>query len=225
MNDLKSFLQEVSQEEEIRQLRESLLKKTGGVTIDDQMKIGLMVKKHLDSKKKKLTRRILVTLGEASQNLREHDVMDDNMVLNCAFLLDMSRQEEFLQLVEHINDEFENNLNFRCVGPLPPYSFYTLEVKKPRFEEIRWAKEKLGIDVDFITPTEIKKAHHKAALVCHPDKNPGIPNIEKKFDEMTRAYKILLDFYKASNSDKHEEICCLNEDAFEKNAILVEMMG
>ncbi|PKL50061.1 MAG: hypothetical protein CVV39_02015 [Planctomycetes bacterium HGW-Planctomycetes-1] len=225
LNDLKSFLQEVSGEEEIKQLKQSLLNKEGGITIDDQMKVGVLVKRHLDKKKEILAGRIQAALGEIAQNYKGHDLMDDTMVLNCAFLIDKKRQEEFERQVEQVNDEFEDKLNFRCVGPLPPYSFYTLEVKKPQFDEINWAKEKLGLKDDFITAVEIKKAHRRTAMTCHPDKNPDTPNIEQKFDEMTRAYKILLDYYRASNQGEHGQGCCLNEEAFEKNTMLVTTMG
>ena len=57
----------------------------------------------------------------------------------------------------------------------------------------------MGLKNDFITADEIKKAHRRSALTCHPDKNPDTLDIEKKFDEMTRAYRILLDYYRASN--------------------------
>jgi hypothetical protein len=225
LNDFKSFLQEVSEEEEIKQLKQSLLGEKGGVTIDDQMKVGVLVKRHLDKKKEILANQIQTALGEIAQNLKAHDLMDDKMVLNTAFLIDKNRQEEFERQVEQVNDEFEDKLNFRCVGPLPPYSFYTLEVKKPQFEEIDWAKKILGLEKDFITAIEIKKAHRKTALTCHPDKNPDTPNIEQKFDEMTRAYKILLDYYRASNQDEQDQGCYLNEEAFEKNALLVTTMA
>jgi hypothetical protein len=225
LNDLKSFLQEVSEEDEIRQLKQSLLNKEGGITIDDQMKVGVLVKRHLDKKKEMFANQIQAALGEIAQNLKAHDLMDDKMVLNTAFLVSQTRRKEFERKLDELNDKFEEKLNFRCVGPLPPYSFYTLEVKKPQFEEIDWAKKKLGLEKDFITAIEIKKAHRKTALTCHPDKNPDTPNIEQKFDEMTRAYKILLDYYRASNQDEHDEGCYLNEEAFEKNALLVTTMA
>ena len=225
LNDFKSFLQEVSQEDEIRQLKQSLLNKEGGITIDDQMRVGVLVKRHLDKKKEMFANQIQAALGEIAQNLKAHDLMDDKMVLNTAFLLDKNRRKEFERKLDELNDKFEDKLNFRCVGPLPPYSFYTLEVKKPQFEEIDWAKKKLGLEKDFITAIEIKKAHRKTALTCHPDKNPDTPNIEQKFDEMTRAYKILLDYYRASNQDEHDQGCYLNEEAFEKNALLVTTMA
>jgi hypothetical protein len=225
LNNLKSFLQEVSEEDEITQLKQSLLNKEGGVTIDDQIKVGVLVKKHLDKKKEILAGQIQTALGEIAQNLKAHDLMDDKMVLNTAFLVSQTRQKEFERKLDELNDKFEEKLNFRCVGPLPPYSFYTLEIKKAQFEEIDWAKKILGLKNDFITADEIKKAHHRLALTCHPDKNPDTPGIEKKFDEMIRAYRILLDYYRASNQAENDQGCCLNEEAFEKNTLLVTTMA
>jgi hypothetical protein len=224
LSDIESFLQEVSKEDEISQLRRSLLNKEGGVTIDDQMKIGLLVKKHLDKKKEMFANQIQTALCEIAQNFKAHDLMDDRMVLNIAFLIGQNRQEEFELKLDELNEKFEDKLNFRCVGPLPPYSFYTLEIKKPKFEEIDWAKKKLGLKEDFITANEIKKAHHRSAFTCHPDKNPDEADIEKKFDEMTRAYKLILDYYRASSQAEHDEGCYLNKEAFEKNAVLVTTM-
>jgi hypothetical protein len=225
LNDFNSFLQEISEKQEIKQLKQSLLEKKGGVTIDDQMKVGVLVKKHLDEKKETLSDQIHTALGQLAQDSKVHDLMDDRMVFNAAFLIGQNRQEEFERKVEQLNDEFEDKLDFRCVGPLPPYSFYTLEVKRAQFEEVNWAKEKLGLKNDFITADEIKKAHRRTAMTCHPDKNPDTPDIEKKFDEMIRAYRILLDYYRASSQSEHGEGCHVNKEVFEKNAVLVTTMA
>ena len=221
LNDFNSFLQEVSEEEEIKQLKQSLLNKKGGIAVDDQMRVGILVKKYIDKKREEYANRISLALSEIAQEFKTHDLMDDKMVLNTAFLIDQSKQKHFERKVEELNDRFEEKINFRCVGPLPPYSFYTLEVKKTQFEEVDWARKKLGLTDDFITTEKIRKAHHRLALTCHPDKNPGAPGIEKKFEDMTRAYKILLDYYRASNQAEDADGCFFNEEAFEMNTMLV----
>jgi hypothetical protein len=221
LNDFNSFIQEVSEQDEIKQLKQSLLSKKGGVTLDDQIQVGVFVKKHLDKKREEYAEQIQKALSMLAQDLKGHDLMDDKMIINMAFLIEQNRQKDFEQEVDRLNNEFEEKLNFRCVGPLPPYSFYTLEIKRARFEEINWAREKLGLANDFITASDIKKAHRKVALTCHPDKKPDEPGIEKKFDDMTRAYKILLDYYRSSNQTEQTSGCYFNEEAFENSAMLV----
>jgi len=226
LNDFNSFLrEEVSEADEIKQFKQLLIGKKGGVTIDDQMRVGVLVKRYLDKKKAEYADQIQNALSEIAQNFKAHDLMDDTMVLNTAFLMDKNKQKDFEQKLDQINNRFEEKLNFRCVGPLPPYSFYTLEIKKAQFEEVDWAKKKLGLENDLITAEEIKKAYRRSAMISHPDKNPDTPDIEKKFDEMAKAYKILLDYHRASNQAEEADGCYFSEEAFEKNAMLVTTVG
>ncbi len=226
LSDFPGFLQGVSQTPEILRFKQTLLDKPNGVTPEDQVKAGLLMKKHVDRKKEMLALQVQAELAPDEQGIKVHALMDDTMVFNGAFLVLRTQQTEFDEIVEQLDKTFKNTLNFRCVGPLPPYSFYTLEVKRMNFTDILWAKDQLGLTSDCVTAKEIQKAHHKTALTCHPDKHPGKSGIEKKFDEMNKAYRILLDYYRASrNKAEPDQTCYLNEEALEETSVLVTIMG
>ncbi|MBU1615516.1 GvpL/GvpF family gas vesicle protein, partial [bacterium] len=146
---------------------------------------------------------------------KRHELMDDKMIINIAFLIERSRQEDFDKRVEGLDVKFARKLNFRCVGPLPPYSFYTLEVRKMEFEEIDWARKRLGLS-DLASKDEIRKAYHRSAASAHPDVNPDAPGIEEEFDEANMAYLILLEYCQ-------NDSCSFTEEDFQKNAILVKV--
>jgi len=221
--DFNSTLKEIGEEKEIKKFKEKILANPKRITVDDQMKVGVMAKKALDKKREKYALQIQTFLKNYCVAFKVHELMDDRMVINVAFLINKREQKDFDRKVEEINTKFAEKLNFRCVGPLPPYSFYTLEIKKMQFEEIDWAKKKLRLLDDFATKEEIKKAYKTLAFSFHPDRNPNTPGIEKEFDEVTKAYRILADYCGACKQVGKEDSLSFNEEEFEKNTILVKV--
>jgi hypothetical protein len=221
-SDFTQVLKEVGEGQEIKEFKEKLLRSHKGITVDDQMKIGFMLKKALGEKREKLAFKIEDTLKTLNVDFKTHKLMDDKMVVNFAFLIDKAKQKEFYAKIEDLNNEFAEKLNFRCVGPLPAYSFYTLEVKKMQFNEVDWARKRLGVLNDAITKDEIKKIFQRQAFVTHPDKNPDKAEAEKEFDEIKKSYQILLDYAYSCEQGGRESII-FNEDEFKKNSLLVKL--
>lgn len=217
-----SAIQEAGEDKEIKELKEKFLINPLGVTMDDRMKIGIMLKKRLDQMCQGYAFKIQEALKTVSVDTRQHELMDEKMVMNAAFLICKTRQEEFDEQIEKLNNEFAEKLNFRCVGPLPAYSFYTLEIKKMQFEEVNWARKKLEIPHESISKDEIKKAYHRQAFVFHPDKNPDKIAAEKEFNQIKRSYDILCD-YSLSCEQAGRQSIDFNEDEFKNNAVLVKV--
>jgi len=224
LGDFNAALKEAVEDEEIKEFKKKLLALPGGVTVDDQMKIGLMVKEALDKIREGYSKKIQAALKSVSHDFKAHELMDDKMAANIAFLINKAKQKDFEMKVEGLNTEFNEKLNFRCVGPLPPYSFYTLEIKTLNYEEVDWAKKRLGIVTDITSKDEIKKAYQRQALSTHPDRNPNMPYAEKEFDEVNKAYKILADYCAANeqtNPVRDEK--SLNGTNQKENTILVKV--
>ena len=221
-SDFNSLLKEVGEEKELKEFKEQLLTNPKGVTVDDRMKVGLLVKKTLEAKREKYASRIEKTLKEIGQDVKTHELMDDQMVINTAFLINKHKQTDFDTRLEELNTEFNEKLNFRCVGPLPPYSFYTLEIKKLQYEETDWARKKLALN-NYMSKNEVKKAYQKSAFVSHPDRNQDTPGMEKQFNEINKAYKILIDYCSAIEQTGQNDVCSFNEATVKKNALLVKL--
>lgn len=210
--NIGAVLREAANEEEIRVFRQELLKKEGGVSVDDQIRTGKLIKKYLDKRREVYASKIAPSLVRISKDYRIHDLMDDNMILNTAFLIEKSRLNDFYKRIEDLDNEFSGKINFRCVGPLPPYSFNTLVTKRIRYADIVSAKEKLNLS-DIVTRADIKRAYRRKAFLNHPDKKTGLKDTGNRFNEVVIAYKTLTE-------------CCYDGSPFKidsfKDAIIIK---
>lgn len=221
-NDLNSVIKEIGEEEEIKELKEKLMSKPNGVSKEDQMKIGSLIKNTLDKKRADIALEIGDVLERVSIDSRAHDLMDDRMIFNTAFLISKDNHRDFNEKVEELNGRYLEKVNFRCVGPLPTYSFYTVEVKKMRFDEIDWARKRLCLN-DFVTKGEIQKAYRNLALVYHPDRNPDTLDSDKEFNEVNEAYNLLLEYCLSAEQAGEREGYTFREEEFTKDAIIVKV--
>ena len=221
-NDLQSQLKKIGEEKEIKEYKEKLLNNSKKISVEDQMKLGVMVKNALDSKRKKYSDDIHNALKKIRVSSRIHDVMDDRMIINTAFLVNNNQKNDFESKIEELNTEYEEQFNFRCVGPLPAYSFYTLEVKIMEFEVIDCARETLSLS-ESSTKDEIKKAFHSKALILHPDKNQNNVRDNVEFDELKDAYNYICDYCQAAEQTSFDGRYSFKEEDVEKNKILVTL--
>ena len=226
-SDLNSVIKEIGEEREIKELKEKLMSRPEGISLEDQMKTGGLVKNILDKKRAKLAFEIADVLTKVSIDSRMHGLMDDRMIFNTAFLIDKDRKAEFEKKIDKLNDLYNKlyneKINFRCVGPLPTYSFYTVEAKKILFSEIDWARKRLCLNC-VITRDEIEKAYRNQALVYHPDRNPDTLDSDKEFNEVNKAYKLLLDYCLSAEQAGEGEVHPFKEE-FAKDAIIVKVRG
>lgn len=214
--DFSLVIEEIGSQKEIKEFKEKLLSNSKGITAKDKIKIGTMIKQTLDKKREKYAEEIQNCLASVSSGSKIHELMDDKMIINIAFLIDKLNRKNFYQKIEEIDTQFNGKLNFRCVGPLPAYSFYTLEIKKINFSEIDAARKILNLP-EKVTSDEIKKAYHKLAFVYHPDMNgENVPD-DKGFDGIKKACSILLDYCWFGNT------CSFDKENFEKNPIIVKL--
>ncbi len=181
---------DISQEEEIIKFKQGLGPQPSS---EDKVKLGRMVEAHLSKKREMLAPEISAALAEVAQDFCPHDTLDAAMLINTAFLTLKEKQESFDQLIDEIDRKYEGRINFKRVGPLPPYSFSTAEVKKAEFAEIEKARKLLALGED-ATSSQIKQAYWNLSSENHPDKHPGDAEIQKRFEDISKAYELLMEY-------------------------------
>lgn len=200
--DFSNMIGEIAVDPQVVALKAEIQKRDN-ITQTDQMEIGYLVKKLIDKRKEEVADKIYTALEPFCINVRKHEVLNDEMVSNLAFLLNQEQQRLLEKALDELDEELNGKLNFKLVGPLPCYSFYTLEVDLLRFDDLVAAKEELEPG-DSISEKSIRKAYLKKVKIYHPDHNANDKD-GSRFNHVKQAYHTLLNYVKSQNPESNDD--------------------
>jgi hypothetical protein len=179
------------QNDQIQEKQQEIAKQGEQGRIEDKIMLGQLIEQALKTKKARYQEAILQMLKPETVDICLHDLANDEMVFNAAFLLEKKKEESFNQAVQTLDQQLENALYFRVVGPLPPYSFSTILFERIDPGRIEEAKKTLGLTGE-ITDKALHDAYYQLAKVYHPDKKSGATSTE--FQRIHSAYRVLTNF-------------------------------
>jgi hypothetical protein len=188
--NLAEVFQSIGQEKEIVRLKAQAAAHPLAISEADRVGLGRLVQASLERRRAALCQRMLASMRDITLDIVTNPLMDDSMVVNLALLVARSRQAVLYQRLDELDEEFDGRLNFRCVGPLPPYSFATVEVQLPCFEQVNRARCQLGL-AETASPPDIRRAYRRLAAQLHPDHNRQDPYAQTRMTELTQAYRLL----------------------------------
>jgi hypothetical protein len=219
--DLKRTFAEIGREREIAALAATAAGQSSEEGRATRVQIGALVKQRLDDRRDTYRRLVVDALRLVVADNHPNPIVADEMVLNVAFLVDGARLAEFYATVHRLDETLDNRLTFRCIGPLPPYSFATVEVARPRPAEIAGARRLLELG-EQVTEGAINVNYRRLALRYHPDRHPDDPSAQECFAALTAAHARLLAYARDCRPDgrSDDSPCDLSEAAVESTILL-----
>ena len=125
----KIFAEIVSENEEIAQLKKEIEEeKSEQKVYAGKIRIGEIVKRALEEKKKKEAQALLDSLRGLAEDFRENRILGDRNILNASFLVTKEKEEEFDQKINQIQQEFGERTRLDYFGPIPPCNFVEVVV-------------------------------------------------------------------------------------------------
>ena len=200
--DMGKVLQEIGNEEEIVRLKEQVVGRPAEETLEQRIQVGKRVKELLDRRRDSYRERMIDFLKDTALDLQPNALLSDEMVLNVAFLIHKAKQEDFDDRVKELDRGFHDEINFRIIGPLPPYSFSTVEVMRPSTDKLEEARKLLGLG-EAVSEAEVKQAYRRLGAKIHPDRNPGDQQAEERFAKLRQASTLLLAFCRGQGGTRH----------------------
>jgi hypothetical protein len=127
-NRERVFAALLDDEPELRLFCDALATRPAAESLYERVQLGQMVEQALTTRRSNDAQRILDVLRPLAQQVHESPIGDDLMVVNAAFLVDKRRESVFDARVRALDEESGDLMNFRYVGPLPPFNFVSLVV-------------------------------------------------------------------------------------------------
>ncbi len=174
----------------VKELKEKAGSGTDGPSLTDRIRLGQVVKALIEEKKSTLSKEIISCLEKHAMDFRPHALLNDMMIMNEAFLVQEDNKDGFYEEVQSLDRKYGGAVDFRCVGPLPSYSFNTIEIKELDARQIEQARALLRID-DTITISSLKEHFRIMAELHHPDSGGAAGGT---FEAISSAYELLLNF-------------------------------
>lgn len=118
----------VDKNDDIKSLRDKLMNLPEDKTHYQRMKIGEMVATALTNETKEYKKMILDVLTPFSDDIKVNDNYGELMILNTSFLIKNSKEPEFDNAVNVLNEKYGDLMTFKYVGTLPLYNFVNLVI-------------------------------------------------------------------------------------------------
>jgi gas vesicle protein GvpL/GvpF len=128
----------VAERPQVAELRRRTLALSPDATYYDRIRLGELIASVLASKRRQDAQAILERLAPLAVDHVVEEEPHEWSVLTASFLVDRTTLDEFHSAVSAVAEAAEQRLQFRCLAPLPPYSFVSVPLG-PMEAEVAWA--------------------------------------------------------------------------------------
>jgi hypothetical protein len=119
-------------DEEIRRLKEEITGNAQSSTYFARMQLGRLVEGALEGTANNYVMDIHESLKPVAVASRSNKPIGDRMIMNAAYLVNRSREQEFDEAVKALSRKYEDLLSFKYTGPWPPYNFVNIKLRLER---------------------------------------------------------------------------------------------
>lgn len=119
-------------DEEIRRLKDEITGNAQSSTYFARMQLGRLIEGALENTANGYVVDIHESLKPVAVASRSNKPIGDRMIMNAAYLVERSREQEFDEAVKALSSRHESQLSFKYTGPWPPYNFVNIKLRLER---------------------------------------------------------------------------------------------
>ena len=224
----KNILEKIVQENiEIQKLKKEVESKGKILGFSSKIKLGKRIFEALESCRKEYTEDILSSLATHFSNFSAGKLMDKEMLMNYSFLIGTTEESALASRLNQLAEKYKDELKFKYIGPMAPYSFAVINLSLGNFDLIDNARRTFGLG-ELVAFSEIKKTYYKLAGQHHPDKQAFtkdqiiLDEAEKKMKDIITANEVLTvycKYYLSALSPEKEQLCSFRKEDIEDSIL------
>jgi DnaJ-domain-containing protein 1 len=204
--DLDAVFADIASEEAVDRLKAQIADNAQAATTAQRQALGRLVKASLERRRTAVATHISHALRAVSVDAIASPVAADHAVLHLVLLLKVDALGEVDRCLETLDAAYGGRLRFRCVGPMPPANFATLEIELLAGDVMARAGSLLGV-----APTasldDVRSAYRRLARAAHPDTADRRDGEVATMAALSDAYRMLARFARAREADRRGGSC------------------
>jgi len=166
--DTKAVFAEIAKEEAIVGLKKRWELQIGPSEEASRAVLGGLVKQSLEHRRATLAAALFGSLRAVAVDAITYPVTGDQVALHLVLLMKADEMAALDDRLEELDATHGGRLAFRCVGPLAPYSFATVEIEVVEATALAQAMRLLNVGPT-VSAAEVRAAYRRAAKGVHPD--------------------------------------------------------
>ncbi len=244
----KNILEKLLRENiEIQMLKKEAESKGKILGFSSKMKLGKRIFEALESCQKEYAADILGNLVASFPDFSAGKLLDKEILMNYAFLVGKMEESALESQLNKLAEKYsaqggsasggKNELKFKYIGPMAPYSFTVINLSLGNFDLVDNARKTLGLG-ESAALLEIRNAYRKLAHEHHPDKHEYKKDLSlleeavKKMKDIIKANEVLTVYCKYYLSalpagrqglaPEKEQLCSFKKEDVEDSIIIKE---
>lgn len=166
--DVKTVFAEIANEEAIAGLKKKWELNVGPSDEALRVVLGGLVKESLDRRRAALAASLSDALRAVAVGAIAYPATADQVVLHLVLLMKADQMAALDRCLETLDAAHADRLTCRCIGPLAPYSFATVEIEIVEATALTQAMRLLGVGPT-ASAAQVRAAYRRAAKSVHPD--------------------------------------------------------
>jgi len=209
---------------EIQQCKKEVESKSKILGFPSKIKLGKAIFEAMESYKKECSKNVLGDLADHFPNYSAGKLLDKELLLNYSFLIGVKEESALAFQLNTLADTYKDELRFKYIGPMVPYSFAAINLRMGNFDVVDEARKIFGFG-ESVAYSEIKNTYYKLAREYHPDKYAFTENqvlveeAESKMKVLTGANEILTVYcqqFLATFPPEKEQLCSFRKEDVEQ---------